>query len=47
VSTPAGEASTESSPSQRRDGRWQITHEHQSVPFEMDGSFTASIDLQP
>ena len=31
----------------RIDGRWQITHEHQSVPFEMDGSFTASIDLQP
>jgi ketosteroid isomerase-like protein len=29
------------------DGRWQITHEHQSVPFEMDGSFRASVDLTP
>ena len=29
------------------DGRWLITHEHQSVPFEMDGSFRASVDLQP
>ncbi|MEV6488323.1 nuclear transport factor 2 family protein [Actinoplanes sp. NPDC051633] len=31
----------------RIDGRWQITHEHQSVPFEMDGSFAASIHLEP
>ena len=31
----------------RIDGRWQITHEHQSVPFEMDGSFAASINLEP
>ena len=29
------------------DGQWLITHEHQSVPFEMDGSFRASVDLQP
>jgi ketosteroid isomerase-like protein len=29
------------------DGRWQVTHEHQSVPFEMDGSFRASVGLQP
>jgi uncharacterized protein (TIGR02246 family) len=29
------------------DGRWLITHEHQSVPFEMDGSFRASVGLQP
>ena len=29
------------------DGRWLISHEHQSVPFEMDGSFRASVDLQP
>jgi ketosteroid isomerase-like protein len=29
------------------DGRWLITHEHESVPFEMDGSFKASIDLKP
>lgn len=28
-------------------GGWQITHEHESVPFEMDGSFQASINLRP
>ena len=31
----------------RIDGRWLITHEHESVPFEMDGSFKASLDLRP
>nr|WP_296072964.1 nuclear transport factor 2 family protein [uncultured Actinoplanes sp.] len=31
----------------RVDGRWQVVHEHQSVPFAMDGSFRASIDLEP
>ncbi|KOV90145.1 ketosteroid isomerase [Nocardia sp. NRRL S-836] len=31
----------------RRDGRWRVTHEHQSVPFHMDGSFLAATDLQP
>jgi ketosteroid isomerase-like protein len=31
----------------RIDGRWQITHEHESVPFEMDGSFAAAISLEP
>ena len=31
----------------RRDGRWLITHEHQSVPFYMDGSFLAATDLEP
>jgi ketosteroid isomerase-like protein len=31
----------------RIDGRWLVTHEHQSVPFEMDGSFRASIGLTP
>ena len=31
----------------RIDGRWLITHEHQSVPFEMDGSFRASGNLNP
>ena len=31
----------------RIDGRWLVTHEHESVPFEMDGSFKAAIDLQP
>jgi ketosteroid isomerase-like protein len=29
------------------DGRWQITHAHESVPFYMDGSFKAAVDLQP
>jgi ketosteroid isomerase-like protein len=29
------------------DGRWQITHLHESVPFEMDGSMRASLDLTP
>jgi ketosteroid isomerase-like protein len=31
----------------RVDGRWLITHEHESVPFEMDGSFRASTGLTP
>jgi ketosteroid isomerase-like protein len=31
----------------RIDRRWLITHEHASVPFEMDGSLRASVDLQP
>jgi ketosteroid isomerase-like protein len=29
------------------DGRWLVTHEHESVPFEMDGSFRASVGLEP
>ncbi len=28
-------------------GQWLVTHEHVSVPFYMDGSFRAAIDLQP
>ncbi|MCI0429223.1 MAG: nuclear transport factor 2 family protein [Rhodospirillales bacterium] len=28
-------------------GRWRIVHEHTSVPFYMDGSYRAAIDLQP
>jgi len=32
---------------QRREGRWLVTHEHESVPFHMDGSFLAATDLQP
>ncbi len=31
----------------RIDGRWLVTHEHESVPFEMDGSFRASTGLAP
>jgi predicted dithiol-disulfide oxidoreductase (DUF899 family)/ketosteroid isomerase-like protein len=28
-------------------GRWRIVHEHSSVPFHMDGSFRAAVDLKP
>jgi uncharacterized protein (TIGR02246 family) len=31
----------------RIDGRWLITHEHLSVPFEMEPPFKASLDLEP
>jgi PhnB protein len=31
----------------RIDGRWKIVHEHESVPFYMDGSFRAAVDLAP
>jgi ketosteroid isomerase-like protein len=26
---------------------WRVVHEHESVPFEMDGSMRASVGLQP
>jgi ketosteroid isomerase-like protein len=29
------------------EGRWLIVHEHESVPFHMDGSFRAAIELEP
>jgi uncharacterized protein (TIGR02246 family) len=29
------------------DGEWRITHEHTSVPFLMDGSFKAAVNLRP
>jgi uncharacterized protein (TIGR02246 family) len=29
------------------DGRWKVTHEHSSVPFYMDGSYRAAVDLKP
>lgn len=29
-----------------KDG-WRIVHEHSSVPFYMDGSFRAAVDLEP
>jgi hypothetical protein len=29
------------------DGEWLIVHAHESVPFYMDGSFRAAIDLTP
>ena len=28
-------------------GKWLITHEHVSVPFYMDGSYRAAVDLKP
>lgn len=31
----------------RIDGTWKVTHEHASVPFYMDGSHRAAVDLQP
>jgi PhnB protein len=29
------------------DGKWKVTHEHSSVPFYMDGSYRAAVDLEP
>jgi ketosteroid isomerase-like protein len=31
----------------RTQGRWLITHLHESVPFHMDQTFKAAVDLQP
>jgi PhnB protein len=31
----------------RMGGKWAIVHEHVSVPFYMDGSYKAAIDLKP
>lgn len=31
----------------KRDGAWTIVHEHESVPFLMDGSLKAAVDLRP
>jgi PhnB protein len=31
----------------RRGGTWKVVHEHASVPFLMDGSFKAAVDLKP
>jgi ketosteroid isomerase-like protein len=31
----------------RVDGRWLVTHQHHSVPFYMDGSMRAAVDLKP
>ncbi|MHC1551842.1 YybH family protein [Phyllobacterium sp. K27] len=31
----------------KQNGEWKIAHAHASVPFYMDGSFRASIDLKP
>jgi ketosteroid isomerase-like protein len=32
---------------QRRRGQWKVVHEHVSVPFRMDGSDKAALDLKP
>jgi len=32
---------------ERIDGAWRIVHEHNSVPFYMDGSLRPAFDLQP
>ncbi|HET8781288.1 MAG TPA: SgcJ/EcaC family oxidoreductase [Pyrinomonadaceae bacterium] len=32
---------------ERTDGKWLVNHEHVSVPFYMDGSFKAALDLTP
>lgn len=29
------------------DGKWTVAHEHVSVPFYMDGSYKAAVDLTP
>jgi uncharacterized protein (TIGR02246 family) len=29
------------------DGTWKVAHEHASVPFYMDGSYRAAVDLKP
>jgi uncharacterized protein (TIGR02246 family) len=31
----------------RRNGEWRIVHDHSSVPFHMDGSLRAAVDLTP
>ena len=31
----------------RSGGAWKIVHEHTSVPFYMDGSYRAAVDLEP
>jgi ketosteroid isomerase-like protein len=28
-------------------GEWKIAHQHESVPFYMDGSYRAAVDLKP
>jgi ketosteroid isomerase-like protein len=30
----------------KQDGRWQVFHQHASVPFAMDGSGKALLDLK-
>ena len=32
---------------EKAEGQWRIVHDHASVPFHMDGSVKAAVDLQP
>jgi ketosteroid isomerase-like protein len=32
---------------ERRNGAWKVVHVHASVPFYMDGSLRAAVDLEP
>jgi ketosteroid isomerase-like protein len=32
---------------ERQSGEWKVVHEHSSVPFRMDGSEKAALDLRP
>ena len=31
----------------KTEGRWRIVHDHTSVPFYIDGSYRAAVDLKP
>jgi uncharacterized protein (TIGR02246 family) len=31
----------------KMNGQWRIVHDHASVPFYMDGSYRAAVDLKP
>jgi PhnB protein len=31
----------------KQGGEWRIAHQHESVPFYMDGSYRAAVDLKP
>jgi len=31
----------------KTNGRWRISHDHSSVPFYMDGSYRAAVNLKP
>jgi PhnB protein len=31
----------------KENGEWKVVHAHSSVPFAMDGSFRACVDLEP
>lgn len=31
----------------KMNGQWRVVHDHSSVPFYMDGSYRAAVDLKP